>query len=93
MVQPPLLDPATGARGSAQTLATRWALPFLRAGRQTLVFGRSRVGVELMLSTLREALRPGDGPRSGFAATGAATCPRSAGRWSAACATGSCSAW
>jgi DEAD/DEAH box helicase domain-containing protein len=64
MVQPPLLDPATGARGSALTLATRWALPFLRAGRQTLVFGRSRVGVELMLSTLRESLRLGDGPRS-----------------------------
>ena len=64
MVQPPLLDPATGARGSALTLATRWALPFLRAGRQTLVFGRSRMGVELMLSTLREALRLGDGPRS-----------------------------
>jgi DEAD/DEAH box helicase domain-containing protein len=64
MVQPPLLDPTTGARGSAQGLATRWALPFLRAGRQTLVFGRSRVGVELMLSTLREALRLGDGPRS-----------------------------
>ena len=64
MVQPPLLDPATGARGSALTLATRWALPFLRANRQTLVFGRSRVGVELMLSTLRESLRLGDGPRS-----------------------------
>ena len=64
MVQPPLLDPATGARGSAQTLATRWALPFLRADRQTLVFGRSRVGVELMLSNLREALRLGDGPRT-----------------------------
>ena len=64
MVQPPLLDPATGARGSAQSLATRWALPFLRADRQTLVFGRSRVGVELMLSNLREALRLGDGPRS-----------------------------
>ena len=64
MVQPPLLDPATGARGSAQTLAVRWALPFLRAGRQTLVFGRSRVGVELMLSNLREALRLGDGPRT-----------------------------
>ena len=63
MVQPPLLDPATGARGSAQMLATRWALPFLKAGRQTLVFGRSRVGVELMLSNLREALRLGDGPR------------------------------
>jgi DEAD/DEAH box helicase domain-containing protein len=64
MVQPPLLDPATGARGSALMLATRWALPFLRAGRQTLVFGRSRMGVELMLSTLRESLRLGDGPRS-----------------------------
>jgi DEAD/DEAH box helicase domain-containing protein len=64
MVEPPLLDPATGARGSAHTLATRWALPFLRAGRQTLVFGRSRVGVELMLSNLREALRLGEGPRN-----------------------------
>jgi DEAD/DEAH box helicase domain-containing protein len=63
MVQPPLLDPATGARGSAQTLAARWALPFLRAGRQTLVFGRSRVAVELMLSSLRESLRLGGGPR------------------------------
>jgi DEAD/DEAH box helicase domain-containing protein len=64
MVQPPLLDPVTGARGSAQALASRWALPFLKAGRQTLVFGRSRVGVELMLSNLREALRLGDGPRT-----------------------------
>ena len=64
MVEPPLLDPSTGARGSAGALATRWALPFLRAGRQTLVFGRSRVGVELMLTTLREALRPGYGPRT-----------------------------
>ncbi len=64
MVQPPLLDPATGARGSAQMLATRWALPFLKAGRQTIVFSRSRVGVELMLSNLREALRLGDGPRT-----------------------------
>jgi DEAD/DEAH box helicase domain-containing protein len=64
MVQPPLLDPVTGARGSAQALATRWALPFLRASRQTLVFGRSRMGVELMLSTLRESLRLGEGPRT-----------------------------
>ena len=63
LVQPPLMDRATGARGSAQALATRWALPFLRAGRQTLVFGRSRVGVEIMLSDIREALREGYGPR------------------------------
>ncbi len=76
MCQPPLLDPAIGARGSAATLAVRWALPFLRAGRQTLVFGRSRVAVELMLTNLREALRAGYGPhrqirgyRSGYLPT------------------------
>jgi len=64
LVDPPLLDPASGARGSAITLAQRWALPFLRAGRQTIVFGRSRVAVELLLSGLRESLREGRGPRS-----------------------------
>ena len=64
LVDPPILDPATGARGSAMTLAQRWALPFLRAGRQTVVFGRTRTAVEIMLSTLREALREDLGPRS-----------------------------
>ena len=64
LVDPPILDAATGARGSALTLANRWALPFLRAGRQTIVFGRSRVSVEILLTGLREALREGFGPRS-----------------------------
>ena len=64
LVDPPILDPATGARGSALTLAQRWALPFLRAGRQTVVFGKSRVAVEIMLSNLRETLRADLGPRS-----------------------------
>jgi DEAD/DEAH box helicase domain-containing protein len=64
LAQPPILDPATGTRGSATALATRWALPFLRAGRQTIVFGRARVAVELMLTNLRESLRLGGGPRS-----------------------------
>ncbi len=64
LVEPPLLDRATGARGSALTIADRWALPFLRAGRQTIVFGRSRVAVEILLTGLREALREGAGPRS-----------------------------
>ena len=63
-MDPPILDPATGARGSALTLAQRWALPFLRAGRQTVVFGKSRVAVEIMLSNLRETLRADLGPRS-----------------------------
>ena len=64
LVDPPLIDSATGARGSAITLAQRWALPFLRAGRQTIVFGRSRVAVELLLTGLRESLRESYGPRS-----------------------------
>jgi DEAD/DEAH box helicase domain-containing protein len=64
LVDPPVHDAATGARGSALTLAQRWALPFLRAGRQTVVFGRTRVAVEIMLSNLREALREDLGPRS-----------------------------
>jgi DEAD/DEAH box helicase domain-containing protein len=64
LVDPPILDASTGARGSALTLAQRWALPFLRAGRQTIVFGRSRVAVEIILTNLREALREHHGPRS-----------------------------
>ncbi|HEU4571488.1 MAG TPA: DEAD/DEAH box helicase, partial [Candidatus Limnocylindrales bacterium] len=64
LVDPPILDPATGARGSALTLANRWALPFIRAGRQTIVFARARTSVEIILSRLREALREGFGPRS-----------------------------
>ncbi len=63
LVDPPLLDPASGARGSALTLAQRWALPFLRAGRQTIVFGRARTSVEVILSGLRESLRESFGPR------------------------------
>ncbi len=64
LVDPPVIDGASGARGSALTLAERWALPFLRAGRQTVVFGKSRVAVEIMLSNLRERLRLDLGPRS-----------------------------
>ena len=64
LVDPPVLDTSTGARGSALTLAERWALPFLRAGRQTVVFGKSRVAVEIVLSNLRERLRQDLGPRN-----------------------------
>ncbi len=64
LVNPPILDLATGARSSALSHAQRWALPFLRAGRQTIVFGRARVAVEILLSGLRESLREHLGPRS-----------------------------
>lgn len=64
LVNPPILDVATGARTSALTHAQRWALPFLRAGRQTIVFGRARTSVEILLTGLRESLREHLGPRS-----------------------------
>ena len=64
LVDPPVAEPASGARASAETLAQRWTLPFLRAGRQTIVFGRSRVAVEILLTGLRESLRESYGPRS-----------------------------
>jgi DEAD/DEAH box helicase domain-containing protein len=62
VLNPPLLDPALGVRGSAFALAERVALAFLRAGHQTIVFGRSRVSVELLLTALREAMQEGRGP-------------------------------
>src|SRR4029079_16124627 len=64
LVDPPVIDASTGARGSAATLANRWALPFLRAGRQTIGFGLARTAVEIRLTGLRESLREGFGPRS-----------------------------
>ncbi len=63
VLDPPLLDPTLGVRGSSFALAERVALAFLRAGHQTIVFGRSRVSVELLLTALREAMREGRGPR------------------------------
>ena len=64
LVDPPLVDAPSGARGSALTLAQRWALPFIRANRQTIVFARSRTAVEVVLTGLREALRQHLGPRA-----------------------------
>ncbi len=62
IVRPPIVHARSGVRAGASGLARRAALSFLRAGRQTIVFGRSRVAVELMLTALREALREGRGP-------------------------------
>ncbi len=62
VLDPPLIDPALGTRASAFQLAEHVALAFLRAGHQTIVFGRSRVSVELLLTALRDAMREGRGP-------------------------------
>ena len=62
VLAPPPIDRRTGARPGPNGLARRSALTFLRAGRQTIVFGRSRTGVEILLTGIREALREHRGP-------------------------------
>ena len=62
ILNPPPIDRRLGIRPGPVGLSRRAALRFLRAGRQTIVFGRSRVAVELLLTALREALREGRGP-------------------------------
>jgi DEAD/DEAH box helicase domain-containing protein len=62
VLDPAPLDRRTGVRPGPHGLSHRAALTFLRAGRQTIVFGRARVAVELLLSSLREAMREGRGP-------------------------------
>ena len=61
ILDPPPLDERTGVRPGPHGLAHRAALSFLRAGRQTIVFGGSRVAVELLLTSLRESFRVGRG--------------------------------
>ncbi len=63
VLDPPVVDERLGVRASAFELVERVALAFVRADRQTVVFGRSRTSVELLLTRLREALREGRGPR------------------------------
>ena len=54
LINPPLLDAEKGIRRSATLEATDLAARCLHAGLQTIVFGRSRLTTELLLSYLRE---------------------------------------
>ncbi len=54
LLNPPLLDPAKGIRRSATLEATDLAAASLDAGLQTIVFGRSRLTTELLLTYIRE---------------------------------------
>ena len=63
-LNPPVVDAALGVRGEhlrPGRADRRW--PSCAPSRQTIVFARSRTGVELLLTHLREALREGRGPR------------------------------
>src|SRR5712691_10090810 len=55
---PPLLNRETGVRRSSMLEARRIAAPWIRSGTQTIVFCRSRLQVEVMLSYLRQDLAP-----------------------------------
>ena len=63
VLNPPVIDERQGIRPGPLGLAHHTALAFLRAGRQTIVFGKARVVVELLLTSLRESFREGRGPR------------------------------
>jgi DEAD/DEAH box helicase domain-containing protein len=55
---PPLVNREMGVRRSSMLEARRIAAPWIRAGLQTIVFCRSRLQVEVMLSYLRQDLAP-----------------------------------
>src|SRR6202040_2607201 len=55
---PPMLSREMGVRRSSMLEARRIAAPWIRAGVQTILFGRSRRRVEVMLSYLRQDLAP-----------------------------------
>src|ERR1700693_479127 len=55
---PPLGNQEMGIRRSSMLEARRIAAPWIRAGTQTIVFCRSRLQVEVMLSYLRQDLAP-----------------------------------
>lgn len=54
---PPLYDPVQGLRRSSVLETQELAVRFLQAGLQTIVFGRARLTVELLLSYIREHLQ------------------------------------
>ncbi len=55
---PPLINREMGIRRSSMLEARRIAAPWIRAGTQTILFCRSRLQVEVMLSYLRQDLAP-----------------------------------
>jgi DEAD/DEAH box helicase domain-containing protein len=55
---PPLVNRELGVRRSSMLEARRIAAPWIRSGVQTIVFCRSRLQVEVMLSYLRQDLAP-----------------------------------
>ena len=64
---PPLYDPIQGLRRSSVLESQDIAVRFLQGGLQTIVFGRARLTVELLLSYIRERLQSNKGEDEGNA--------------------------
>ena len=60
LYSPPLYDPVQGLRRSSVLETQELAARFLQGGLQTIVFGRARLTVELLLSYVRERLQAAD---------------------------------
>jgi len=56
LYNPPLVNPELGLRRSSLLEAQRIALRFVSAGAQTIVFGKSRLQVEVLLTYLKQAM-------------------------------------
>ncbi|MCR8641588.1 DEAD/DEAH box helicase [Paenibacillus sp. N1-5-1-14] len=61
---PPVVNPQLGIRRSSVLEARKIAALLLNSGIQTIVFARSRVRVEILLSYLQELIRKDLGPKS-----------------------------
>lgn len=67
LYNPPMVDEALGLRGSAVLAAKDAAVTFLQAGIQTILFGRTRQTVELLLAYLQDELRYNGQPETAVA--------------------------
>ena len=54
---PPVVDQKLGIRKSVINETSRWAQDFLRNGIQTIIFARSRLRVEVLVTYLKEVMR------------------------------------
>jgi DEAD/DEAH box helicase domain-containing protein len=66
VVNPPIIEPRLGIRRSATLEARSLVPPLVKSGSQTIVFGQTRLQVELLLNYLqRELGRPGSSGHDG----------------------------
>ena len=83
---PPVVNKQLGIRRSSLLETRGLAALLVRNGIQTIVFGRSRLQVEVLTKYLKDLVRTCWAMRKKCAATAAAICPRSGGKLKKDCA-------